>query len=247
MKAIKKLYNFKEQTVHNPFVSNNQENRMSQMNSSIKNGSDESPNSIKITEVRRTRKFNDMCCDSPISNKPNTLESDEEEKHNVSMQSSQSQHSNLHNEEVVCAEFSKHLLDELKVAPSEDAAELTIRKYLLEYKKHPFQSFNVNPGQKKKRIYSEKDMKAVSGAIKNLSKDNVMLKNSVRKLVERDEQNKCKINQFDNLVQQYSTIRVENEKLKNCVDFLKFAAIDKCNDGTFSDYGSNNHGGPGVF
>jgi len=97
LKAIKTLYNFKGQSAPNPFTNNNQENRMIQMNNSFENSSSESSNQIK--EVRRRRKFNDMCCDSPVSNKTSHAESDEEDKHNVSMQSSQSQQPNLQSEE----------------------------------------------------------------------------------------------------------------------------------------------------
>jgi septal ring factor EnvC (AmiA/AmiB activator) len=129
------------------------------------------------------------------------------------------------------------------MAPSEDDALLTIKREMYEYKKYSSQPPSPLPGQKKKRVYSEKEMKAVAEAFKNLSKDNVMLKSSVRKLVKRDEENRFKISQFDNLANQYSAIREENEKLRKYLDILKYAAREKCTDKMFSD----NHGGPGVF
>jgi hypothetical protein len=92
LKAIKKLYNFKGQSAPNQFANNNQENRVNQMNNPFENSSNASSN--QFGEVRRRRKFNDMCCDSPTSSKTNQLESDEEDKHNVSMQSTQSQQQN---------------------------------------------------------------------------------------------------------------------------------------------------------
>jgi len=127
---------------------------------------------------------------------------------------------------------------------SEDDALSMIKKNMYDHKKY---SPPPPPGQKKKRIYSEKEMKAVAEAFKNLSKDNVMLKNSVKKLVDRDDQNKFKISQFDNLVNQYHVLSEENKKLNMYLEILKQIPRDKCTTDIFTRFNPNNNGGPGVF
>lgn len=90
----------------------------------------------------------------------------------------------------------------------------------------------------------------ISDAIKTLVKDNVILKSAVRKLVEKDEKNAEKLNQFENLAHAYQRLNEENTKLRQTVDILSYAAREKCSDKMFDYHHNGNHGspgGPGIF
>jgi predicted Zn-dependent protease len=236
MKAIKKLFNNKNQVAHNPFMSN-QENRSAAINSSFSN-SGRFLIKTQFSGVSRKRKFHEMSCDSPVSNKTISNESDEEEKMPQCLQS----------EENLLNEYSRSLLHHLKSIPTEENAFSMIKECLQEYKKTPSQAVQAQPPAPHKRKITEKDRKMVADAIKKLSQDNVILKSAVRKLVEKDEKNSEKIRQFDNLAEAYQKLSEENKKLRNYIDILKYAARDKCVDSFYSHgYDNNSQGGSDVF
>lgn len=239
IKAIKKLYNQKPQNNSNPFVSNNQENRFNQLNNVFNNNSKFQGQLTSFTALKRKRKFNEMSCDSPVSNKTISNDSDEEEKEQIA----------INNDEKLCDDYSRYLLEHLKTIPSEENAFLMIKKCMLDYKNRCTSTSNNLSGAQKKSQISDKDKKMISDAIKTLVKDNVILKSAVRKLVEKDDKNAEKLNQFENLAQAYQRLNEENTKLRQTVDILSYAAREKCSDRMF-DYHNGNHGssgGPGIF
>lgn len=235
MKAIKKLFSNKNQAAQSPFMA--KQDNSSAFNNPFSN-SGRLLIETELLGISRKRKFHEMSCDSPVSNKTFSNESDEEEKMPQSIQ----------NEDHMLNEYSRSLLHHLKSIPTEENAFLMIKECLHEFKKTTSQAAQPEPPAPQKRKITEKERKMVADAIKKLSQDNVILKSAVRKLVEKDEKNSEKIRQFDNLAGAYQKLSEENMKLKNYIDILKYAARDKCVDSFYSQgYDSNSQGGSGVF
>lgn len=239
MKAVKRLYTNKTQTSTNPFTGNH-ENRFPQAHNMFNSVAPKSScDDLRIGDVKRKRKFNDMMCDSPVSSKSAATDQDEEEEKHVS----------VYTEDRMCEEYSRQLLNQLKTIPSEEDAFHLIKNYMKTYKTRGGNGVENNQNMPQKKKYSDKDKKLVADAIKKLSTDNVTLKKAVRKFVEREEKTAEKVKQFDNLGQAYNKLATENQKLKEWIGILQFAAKEKCDDKLFSDFNPSNfngNGGPGV-
>lgn len=259
MKAIKKLYADRS-TANSHLQYNNQENRFNQSNSSFGENSYRKENIYNgLLESKRKRKFNDMSCDMDIS-------SGFEENRQIDSKTSMSicgspttSNNNIHideeDKEASCAEnedlakyYSVKLLEVLKNTRSDAEALENIHDCLLEYKSKSTTQPKIQAPEVAKQKYSDKDKKIFVDTFKKLASDNVLLKSSIRKLVEKTEKNKYKVEKFDSLVIEYERVSNENKKLKNSIDILKYAAQDKCQDISYQGYpfGKGN-GGAGVF
>ena len=153
---------------------------------------------------------------SPVSQK-NEMNEDEEEKE---------MNSNDNNDLLtICSE---KLLNELKLAQSEDYAIGRIQEWMKEYTLKNNAQINSQASISKHK-YTVKEKRIVSDAIKKLLSDNVMLKSAIRKLVDKNEKNRAKVEKYDELEQEYMRLWQENEKLHNSIDILKYAVKDTSN------------------
>lgn len=175
---------------------------------------------------------------SPTSQKNSIVDEEEKEK----------EINNSENEDQL-KYYSTKLLEILKSTSSESEALQFINCCLIEYKSKSDTQPNIQIRGEIKQKYSDKDKKIFVDAFKKLASDNVLLKSSILKLVEKKDKNKAKAEKFDQLLQEYEKVISENEKLKKSVDILKYAAKDKCLDVSYQNYHSfgRGSGGPGIF
>ena len=169
---------------------------------------------IFVYLVQRRRKFNELNCDSPMSSKTSSHESEEEEKQPNSV-----------DEEKLCDSYSNYLLGQLKTIGSEEDAFSLIKKCMYEYKNHG-KSTKPRSEIEKKKI-NEKNQNLVRGFVRTLMRDNDALKKGFRKLWHTNEENISKVNQFDNLAEAYKQLNQQHENLKRSYEIAIVAAEKK--------------------
>ena len=226
MKAIKAIYDEKANAStqaqrYNPFNRGSND----RANQHMSDASSQSASS----GFSRKRKFNEMSCDSPQSDRTQSND-EEEDKDSV--------------EEKKAENCTDHLIGVLNRVQSEDDARAIIKNSLISYKR---ECSTANSNSKSK--ISDKEKHIFKDFVKKLNSDNSILKKGILKLVEKEQQNALKIQNFDKLAQCYNDLKVENERLRSQNQIVKLKnSADKCNISTYgSSFDNNGPGSGGVF
>lgn len=235
MTTIKYLYNEREKSVYNPFSSSNSENRDQNSFSGKQFGAIFQISPTSIIGESRKRKYNDMVCDSPQSDKTSNND-DEEDKDSQGR---------AEKEDKLAENYSYSLLGGLKRVATDDAALKLIKNHIKGYKYELSQEGSDSGfGQKKKS--STKERKLFIDFVKKISSDNNILKKAVKKLNDKVHENVDKVKNYEQLENAYRKLQEENAILKKGLEMAKYRLQEKCLDTSYYNNSSwSSSGGPG--